>query len=79
MIDADYAELRMRLMAHQVLLCAVLASHPDKALLSACLAQATEQMKALHLGSALGDAALSAFDQELKTILGKSGLLAAGG
>lgn len=74
MQDRDYASLRMRLMAHQALLVAVTAAHPDKARLAACVAEVLDQMKSQLLPSRLDDQAIAEFDQEVQTILKKSGL-----
>lgn len=73
MDDADYSLLRMRLMAHQVLLVAVMAAHPDKARLSACVAEVLDQMQSQLLPSRLADEDLAAFDQEVRSILNKAG------
>ena len=53
MDDQDYSELRIRLMAHQVLLCAALATHPNKPEFLAAMAQVTNQMQSLLLPSRL--------------------------
>lgn len=74
MQDRDYASLRMRLMAHQALLAAVMAAHPDKARLAASVAEVLDQMKSQILPSRLDDQAIAEFDQEVQTILKKSGL-----
>lgn len=72
MDDKDYAELRVRLMAHQVLLCAALAAHPDKARLLGFVVEALDQMKSQFLASRLGDDVLDLFDQEIQSILKKA-------
>lgn len=79
MDDKDYTSLRMRLMAHQVLLAAAMAAHPDKARLAACVAEVLDQMKSQILPSRLDDAAIAEFDQEVQSILKKSGITAQGG
>lgn len=76
MDDQDYSELRMRLMAHQVLLCAALAAHQDKAQLSGLVAEVLNQMKSLLVASRLDDKALDTFDKEIRSILTKVGLKA---
>lgn len=70
----DYLELRMRLMAHQCFLCALLASHHDKETLSAYLVEVLDQMQSHHLASALDDSLLSVFEREVQLILNKAGL-----
>jgi len=63
-------------MAHQVLLCAVLTAHPDKARLSDFVAEALDQMKSQFLASRLDDQVLDVFDKEIQTILKKAGIAA---
>lgn len=74
MNDKDYAELRIRLMAHQVLLSAVIAAHHDMDRLSAFLAEALDQMQSQLLNSSLDDATVALFDEEVRSILNKAGL-----
>ena len=74
MTDQDYAELRSRLMAHQVLLCAALAAHPDKVRLSAFVVEVLDQMKSQFLSSRLDDKVIDIFDSEIRSILKKAGL-----
>lgn len=78
MNDKDYSELRVRLMAHQVLLCAVLAAHPDKDRLSGFVAEALDQMKSQFLASHLADDVLDIFDKEIHSILKKTQIAAEG-
>lgn len=75
----DYASLRLRLLAHQMLLAAVMASHPDKARLLACVEVALNQAQSQLLPSRLDDLAIAEFDKEVQMILKKSGLTAEGG
>lgn len=72
MNDQDFSELRMRLFAHQTLLCAVLAAHPDKGLLSGLVVEALDQMKSQLLASHLADDVLDIFDNEIHSILKKA-------
>ena len=74
MDNTDCTELHMRLMAHQVLLCAALAAHPNKPQLSRFMADALSQMKSILLSSRLDDKALTTFDKEIHSILSKAGL-----
>jgi hypothetical protein len=72
--DRDYADLRMRIMAHQVLLCSLLVAHPDKVAFAAAFALASNQMQAQLLPSSLEDSTLEIFDQEVNSVLAKGGL-----
>ncbi len=73
-VDRDYAELRIRIMAHQVLLASLLAAYPDKVAFAAAFAQALDQMQAQLLSSSLEDSTLEIFDKEVNSILAKGGL-----
>lgn len=64
----------MRLMAHRVLLSAVLAAHPDKARLSACVVESLNQIQSQLLASRLDDDLIALFDKEVRSILEKTGL-----
>lgn len=73
-VDKDYAELRIRIMAHRVLLCSLLATHPDKVAFAQAFTLALDQMQAQLLPSSLEDATLEIFDREVNSILAKGGL-----
>ena len=73
--ESDYGELRMRLMAHQVLLIALLSAHHDKAALTASVVRVMDQMQSQLLASRLDDAVLAAFDQEVQAILRRARLV----
>lgn len=51
-----------------------MAAHPDKARLAACVAEVLDQMKSQLLPSRLDDRVIAEFDQEIQSILKKSGL-----
>jgi hypothetical protein len=74
MDDQDYSELRIRLMAHQTLLCAVIASHPDKVGFSAAMSYMSDAMQSQLLASRLDDKTLAVFDEEIRSILEKAGM-----
>jgi hypothetical protein len=74
MTDDDYMELRSRLMAHQALLCAIVAAHPDKGSLAKFVLEVLDQMKSQFLASRLDDNALEIFDSEVQSILKKAGI-----
>lgn len=74
MNDDDYLELRARLLAHQVLLSAILASHPDKNRLSEAISTVLDQAQSQILPSRLDEKTIGAFDSEISLILKKSGI-----
>lgn len=75
MDDQDYSELRMRLMAHKVLLCAILATHPSKAEFSVALSYMSDVMQSQLVYSRLDDKTLAIFDEEIKSILKAAGIV----
>ena len=79
MDDQDYNELRMRLMAHNVLLCAMLATHSDKNQFATTMTQVLDQIQSQLLSSKLDDKTLGIFDAEIRAILNKAGIAMAGG
>ena len=79
MTDQDYSELRIRLIAHQVLLCAVLATHQNKDQLSSSIAEVIDQMQSQLLSSHLDDKTIATFDQEIQSVLRKAGITLASG
>ena len=78
MEDHDYAELRSRLLAHQVLLCAALASHPNKGELAKSMSYMLDAMQSQLLASRLDDKTLAVFDGEIKSILTNAGMAPGG-
>lgn len=72
--DKDYAELRLTLMAHQAVLCAILATHENKAALSASITLAVDQVQSQLLSSRLDDQTLALFDAAIQRILAKAGI-----